>query len=248
MYDTQATAADVGHHNADLPASTLRVIEGATWKRQRIVTVLPAAATIPTRVALSHRSLIFPPNQPAHWVGAIGCEVGDAYSRAVDEILAHPELSTWEYLLTIEADNLVQPDAVVRLIRRMEEHPELAAISGLYWCKGPGGPPHIWGDVADPVLNFRPQAPDPKGGLVECCGLSMGLTLHRMSMLRDLKKRGHPAPWWRTTASMEEGTGTQDLHFWTRVRPLGFRCAVDCSVLVGHLDHEGKFGPPGVVW
>ena len=45
----------------------------------------------------------------------------------------------------------------------MEDHPEFAAIGGLYFTKGPGGCSQIWGDIKDPILNFRPQVPDPNG-------------------------------------------------------------------------------------
>ena len=53
-------------------------------------------------------------------------EVGDAYSQAIDGILAHPDIKDWEYVLTMEHDNLPPADGLVRLIERMEEHPELA--------------------------------------------------------------------------------------------------------------------------
>ena len=44
------------------------------------------------------------------------------------------------------------------------------------------------------------------------------------------------------------GVGTQDLYFWGDARKYGYRCAIACDVKVGHYDHEGKFGPKGMVW
>jgi len=234
-----------GYHNDDLSKSTLRVIEGGSWKKQRVIVILPAADTIPTKVALSHWSLAFPPNQAVHRMLALGHEVGEAYSNAISDILAHPDLSQWEYVLTIESDNMPPPDGLVRLIKRMEQHPEFAVIGGLYWCKGPDGCPHIWGDPKDPVLNFRPQPPR-QGELVECCGTSMGFNLWRLSMFKDERLR---RPWFKTLDGSEgQGIGTQDLYFWGDARKYGYRCAVDCSVLVGHHDHEGKFGTRGFTW
>lgn len=233
-----------GYHNEDLPKSTLRVIEGGSWKKQRIIVVMPSADTIPTKVALSHWSLAFPPNQAVHRMLALGQEVGEAYSNAISEILSS-NLNDWEYLLTIEADNMPPPDGVVRLIKQMEKHPEFSCIGGLYWCKGADGCPHIWGDPADPVLNFRPQVPRP-GELVECCGTSMGFNLWRLSMFKDERLR---RPWFKTLDGSEGmGIGTQDLHFWGDARKYGYRCAVDCGVLVGHHDHSGAFGPKGFTW
>jgi hypothetical protein len=234
-----------GYHNGDLARSTARVIETGTWKRQRVIVIMPAADTIPTRVALAHWSLAFPPNQSVHRMLAVGCEVGDAYSTAISEIVAHPELSQWEYILTIEHDNMPPPDGLVRLIKRMETHPEYSCIGGLYWCKGPDGCAHIWGDPTDPVLNFRPQPPRANE-LVECCGTSMGFNLWRMSLFKDERLR---RPWFKTLDGSEGiGIGTQDLYFWGDARKYGYRCAVDCGVLVGHHDHSGAFGVKGFTW
>lgn len=233
-----------GLHNENLPQSTARIIEGGSWKKQRVVMLIPAAETIPAKVYLSHCSLVFPPNQSAHRMLAMGMEVGEAFSNSIEQILATPGLQDWEYLLTIEHDNCPPVDGLVRLIKRMEEHPEFSCIGGLYWTKGFGGVPQIWGDPSDPVLNFRPMPPDPNGGLVECCGTGMGFNLWRMSMFKDEKLR---KPWFKTVAG-SEGVGTQDLYFWGDARKHGYRCAIDCSVKVGHYDLEGKFGHPDTMW
>ena len=103
---------------------------------------------------------------------------------------------------------------------------------------------HIWGELADPVMNCRPQVPRA-GELVECYGTSMGFNLWRTSMFRDPRLK---RPWFRTLCSATEGIGTQDLAAWNDFRKYGYRCAVDCSVLVGHHDLEGKFGPADFVW
>lgn len=215
-------------------------MESGSWKRQRVVCMLPAGKTIPTRVALAWRNIIVPPNQGAHFMAIEGAEVGRAYSSALEEILKHPELSTWEYLLCVEHDNLPPPNGLVKLIRAMEAHPEYAAISGLYWTKGEGGVPQIWGDPKDPVPNFRPQVPVP-GQIVECVGIGQGFGLFRLSMFKDERLR---KPWFVTLDGSEgQGVGTQDLYFWGDARKYGYRCAVDCSVLVGHLDPG-----TGVIW
>jgi hypothetical protein len=228
-----------GHHNTNLGLSTQRIIEGATWKRQRVIVMLPSAPLIPAKVALSHWSLIFPPNQAVHRMLCLGMEVGDAYSQAISEVLAHPELSQWEYILTIEHDNTPPADGLIKLIAQMEAHPEYACIGGLYWTKGAEtSVPQIWGDPNDPILNFRPQPP-VVGQLVECCGTGMGFNLWRLSMFRDEKLR---RPWFKTVSGLD-GVGTQDLYFWGDARKHGYRCAVDCSVLVGHYDHAS-----GITW
>lgn len=242
LYTTQ----DFGAHNSDVDASRARLMQGGSWKRQRCVVLIPASDSIPTKVALSMWNLAFPPNNGVLRIAALGMEVGEAYSNAIEQVLSDPHLREWEYLVTIEHDNIGPQDGVVRLIERMEQHPELSCIGGLYWTKGPGGVPQIWGDVTDPVVNYRPQPPDPNGGLVECYGTGMGFNLWRMSMFKDERLR---RPWFKTLNGMGgTGIGTQDLVFWSDARKHGYRCAIDCSVKVGHYDLNGDFGIEDFSW
>ena len=173
---------------------------------------------------------------------AVGMEVGEAFSTAIENILAHPDLSKFKYIVTLEHDNIPPPDGVVKLLEQMEAHPEFSCIGGLYWTKGPTGVPQIWGDPTDMELNFRPRQPVP-GQLVECCGTGMGFNAWRLDMFKDEKLR---KPWFKT--NKENGVSTQDLYFWADARQYGHRCAIDCSILVGHYDLEGSFGEPDTVW
>lgn len=226
----------IGKHNANLPTSRSRILRGGSWKKQRIIVLLPASEMMSTRVALSHWNLIFPPNNAVHRMLCLGMEVGDAYSQAIEAILNEPTLSTWEYVLTIEADNMPPMDGVILLCESMEQHPELACIGGLYWTKGEGGVAQIWGDPSDPILNFRPQAPQAET-VQECCGTGMGFNLWRLSMFKDKKLR---KPWFRTQAG-KNGVGTQDLYFWGDARKHGYRCGVDTRCRVGHYDVGNDF-------
>lgn len=230
----QIVFQEYGKHNADLTKSTATYMRGKSWKKTRVITVVPASDMIPAKVYLSHCCLIYPPNQAQYRMLAVGQEVGDAYSNCIEAILGHPELSTWEYILTMEHDNAPPADGLLKLIKQMEDHPEFACIGGLYWTKGEGGCPQLWGSPEqDPVVNYRPQAPIP-GKLMEVYGTGMGFNLWRISMFKDEKIK---KPWFKTKASVEEGVGTQDLAFWGEARKYGYRCAVDCDVLVGHYDH-----------
>jgi hypothetical protein len=228
-----------GRHNADFEAAAARIRDGGGWKKQRIIMILPAGATVPTRVVLSWIGMIWPPNQPRHNMLCEGMEVGEAYSGAIEAILAHPDLKDWEYVLTLEHDNIPPPDGAMKLLESMDAHPELSCIGGLYWTKGEGGVAQVWGDPKDPVLNFRPQVPIPET-VQECCGTGMGFNLFRLSMFRDEKLR---RPFFKTLSSVEEGLGTQDLYFWGDARKHGYRCAIDTRVRVGHHDSS-----TGITW
>jgi hypothetical protein len=238
----QIVATEFGRHNADLEASINRVKDSQAWKKLDTIILVPAGGTVPTKVVAAWLNLYAPPNNQIYRMFAMGMEVGEAYSQAIQNILAHPDLSKFKYLLTMEHDNIPPPDGLIKLQQRMEAHPEFDCIGGLYWTKGEGGVPQIWGDPRDPVNNFRPQPPVP-GQLVECCGTGMGFNLWRMEMFKDHDLR---KPWFKT--QVEGGVATQDLYFWADARKQGYRCAVDCGVLVGHYDLEGKFGPVDMTW
>ncbi len=222
-----------GVHNQELNKTAARLLQGGSWKKQRTIVIMPAANSIPAKVALSLWSLGFAPNNGVFRLLALGMEVGDAYSTAIEQVIAHPELGKWEYILTIEHDNAPPSDGVVKLIERLENNKHLACVGGLYFTKGPEGVAQIWGDPNDPIVNFRPQVP-VDGQLVECCGTGMGFNLFRLSMFKDERLR---KPWFKTLSG-SEGFATQDLYFWGDARKYGYRCAVDCSVKVGHYDLE----------
>lgn len=233
-----------GAHIADLEKTVSRLHKDKSYKDMSCIQIVPAFGSIPTKAVASWLNMYTPPNAKFVRLFAVGMEVGHAFSTTIQSILANPELSNYKYILTLEHDNLPPPDGIVKLLARMEQHPEYACIGGLYFTQGPGGCAQIWGDPKDPVLNFRPQLPDPNGGLVECCGTGMGFNMWRTSMFKDERLR---KPWFKTVT--DNGVGTQDLYFWADARKHGYRCAIDCSVKVGHYDLDGKRGGiPDMVW
>ena len=224
-----------GHHNADLKAKQYRDLS--------TVMVVPTRGQISARVAENWMGLIAPMNQPFYRIFIPGLEVGHAYNVAVRTILDHPILSKARFLLTIEEDNLVPPDALLRLLERLEgdelRKGDLAAVGALYWTKGYEGQPMCYGPEDKPNT-FAPFISNPDG-LNYCNGLGMGCTLFRMDLFREM-----PEPWFETLNKWDPATGTetatQDLNFCQKVRGAGFRLACDATVKVGHLDNEG------IVW
>lgn len=236
----QIVGYDPGYNNREQERTIQRLAKQGAYKDQSTVIIIPALNTVATKAAASWLNMYSPPNQRVARLFAQGMEVGEAYSQTIETVLNHPELGKYRYILTIEADNTVPPDGFIKLLKQMEDHPELSCIGGLYYTKAAQtddvwSQPQIWGDPSDPVLNFRPQVPRA-GELQECCGTGMGFNLWRMDMFRDENLR---RPWFKTTASVGEGCYTQDLYFWTDARKHGYRCAIDNSILVGHVDGNG---------
>jgi hypothetical protein len=227
-----------GVHNSDPEKTRDRLIRGGSWKRQNIVVIIPADTMISAKVALCHWGIIWPPNNGVIRILAQGMEVGHAYSSAIEQVIAHPNLKDFQFICTLEHDNLPPQDGVLKLLETLEQHPEFACASALYFCKGEGGCPQIWGDPSDPVLNFRPQIPKPET-VQECCGTGMGMAIWRMSMFKDERIE---KPWFKTEKGAN-GVSTQDLAFWSKARKWGYRCCVDTRVKCGHLDLQS-----GIVW
>jgi hypothetical protein len=200
---------------------------------------------IPARAVENWMGLMTPMNQKCVRLFVSGMEVGAAYTTAIETILAHPELSKWKYLLTLEEDNLPPPDGLLRLYESIDE---FAAVGGLYWTKGlETGQPMIYGSGTG-IVDFRPQVPRVDA-VQKCWGLGMGFTLFDMRLFRDERI---PRPWFETVQSWDPQQGgkgyTQDLHFFENVAKAGYKIACDTRVKVGHLDYAGTFGPAGFVY
>lgn len=230
---------EAGHHNADIRASKARVKRGAVYEDCSTVCVIPTRGVIPARVVESWWSLIQPMNQKFTRIIVSGMEVADAYNQALEVILNHPELSKWRYVLTLEEDNMPPPDGLLRLYESMDKYD---AVGGLYWTKGEGGQPMIYGDPKQ-MLNFLPQVPKVNA-VQECHGLGQGFTLFKLDLFRDERI---PKPWFKTVQEYDPQTGaalgTQDLYFFANARRAGYRVACDTRVRVGHLDTA-----TGMVW
>lgn len=228
---------DAGFHNDHGGESRKRLRTGRAYKDISTIVVVPTRGMIPARAVENWMGLMMPMNQKAYRMFVAGMEVGDAYNAAIRLILAHPDLSKWKYVLTLEEDNLPPPDGLLKLYESMDR---FSVVGGLYWTKGEGGQPMAYGDPKG-VLNFIPQIPKPET-VQQVRGLGMGFTLFDMDVFRKL-----PDPWFRTLQEWDPVKGgkgyTQDLYFFENAAKAGLRVAIDTRVKVGHLDPA-----TGMVW
>jgi len=227
-----------GWHNQRLPQSIERLQRGQTYKNLSTVWITPTRGQLKPKVVSSWISLMRPMNQP--FVGPIfleNDEVGVAYQKGFDMVLDNPELSKWKYILTVEEDNLPPPDGLLKLYESIGDYD---CVAGLYWTKGEGGQPMIYGDPSVMPRNFVPQV--PKIDTVQHCnGLGMGFNLWKIDSFRK-KLKDMPKPWFKTVQEIGKGF-TQDLFFYNNAAMYGFKVACDTRVKVGHLDVN-----TGMVW
>jgi hypothetical protein len=223
-----------GEHNLRADSLT-RLQTGKTYQDLSTVIICPTRGMITAKVVQSWMGLIRPMNQKVLGpIFIVGMKVGDAYTAAIEMILNNPDLSQWKYVLTIEEDNLPSPDGLLKLYENIDN---FDVLGGLYWTKGEGGQPMIYGDPQDKELNFRPQPPVKE--IQECNGLGMGFTLFKMDIFKDPKVE---KPWFKTCQDWDPQKGakvyTQDLYFFEKIRKLGYKVACDTRVKVGHYDPE----------
>lgn len=234
---------EVGRHNADPAASRERIFKGATYRDQSTVCVVPSRdGTVNSKVEDCIDGLVRPMNHPFIRLNMANYEVGDAYDRAIQEIQSNPGLQNFKFMLTVETDNLPPPDGLIKLLGHIYASP-YAGVSGLYWTKGEGGMPMIYGNPHEFPINFRPQLPQ-EDMLQECRGIAMGFGLWELELFKD--KRLGP-PWFETKQAWNPvrgvEMGTQDLVFCAKAAKLGYRFAVATDIKVGHIDFA-----TGVVW
>jgi len=193
----------------------------------------------------AYKRLVRPMNVPVIEMMPSGYEVGDAYNRTIEMVLSNDSLKNFKYILTIEYDNIIPfiPNTqgpMIMLYETMEKG--FDAVGGLYWTKGTPSMPLIYGDPKEgrkaPAGMFKVRMDWKPGDIVECNGMGMGFTLFKTELFRDKRIK---KPWFETVnAHKEQGPAlyTQDLSFFEKFRELGYRCAVDTRVKLGHLDFK----------
>jgi hypothetical protein len=218
---------DFGFHNQNLDKSIERLRRGNTYRNLSTIWITVTRGNLKPKVVSSWLGLMKPMNQP--FIGPIffeNDEVGCAYQKAFETVLDHPELSKWKYILTVEEDNLPPADGLLKLYESIDRYD---CVAGLYWTKGEGGQPMIYGDPKTMPRNFVPQLPRI-GEVQECNGLGMGFNLWKIASFKKI-----PRPWFKTVQEIGKGF-SQDLWFYNEAAKYGFKCACDNRIKVGHLD------------
>lgn len=229
-----------GRHNSSLDRSAARLEQSKSYRDLSTICVIPTRGVIPAKVVQSWWGMMTPMNQKFIRSFVIGMEVGAAYTSAIEQILATPELRNWKYILTLEEDNMPPPNGLLKLYESIDK---FDVVSGLYWTKGEMGQPMIYGDPKDKELNFRPQIPQPDT-VQECNGLGMGFNLFKTDIFKDPRV---PHPFFKTTQEFTPNVGvkvyTQDLYFYENIHKLDYKVACDTRIKVGHYDMDND-----IVW
>ena len=223
-----------GFHNSN-PNTKDRIEKSKSYQDLSTICIVPAIKPIPPKIVQAWRNMMTPMNNKFFMMMAEDKEVGAAYSDAIEMILAHPDLSTWKYLLCLETDNAPPPDGLLKLYESIDKYD---VVSGLYFCKGEMGAPMAYGKTDVFPVNFIPFLP-PADSITPVRGTGMGFCLFRLDMFKDKR---FPKPFFQTVQRYEEGRGaqayTQDLKWAEEAGKLGYKLCVDSRVKVGHYDYS----------
>lgn len=230
-----------GLHNTEERARKQEALQA--FRNLSTVFLIVTRGLIPAKVVQAQTCLLRPMNQRVTSCYVINAEVGAAYEDGITAILNDEAFTShdWKYVLTMEEDNMPPPDGLLKLYESIAKGYDV--VGGLYWGKGEHGQPMVYGDPNEHPRNYRPIYPPPNS-LVECNGLGMGFTLFSMDIFKNPKWE---RPFFKTQAERvgkdSFAQSTQDLYFFTKAAQLGYRFAVDTSVLVGHYDYNSQ-----IVW
>lgn len=246
-----------GANNSDWQGTQDRLIKGHSYKDCGVIAIVPTrSGLLDHRFVSAWEGLIKAPNHPFCRFTIANMEVGDAYNRAIYSIITNPQLMAWNsgkgpIILTVEDDQIVSPDSLMKLLGTFHSTP-YAAVSGLYFTKGGGGSAdtpiggcaQIWGAVTDFPPNYAPQIPRA-GEVQECRGIGMGFALWDIAQFLDPRTQQGKNPdgtpiWFKTWNEVDQNgvgrVGTQDLSYCDLAQKAGYRFAVDTNVRIGHLD------------
>lgn len=221
-----------GRHN--LMGSESRLAKEGLFKDRSTVCIIPTRGKITAKVVQNWLGMMPAMNQKFMRLMMIGMEVGEAYEQALECILNHSDLKEWKYVLTLEEDNMVPPDGLLKLYGAIDEGYDI--VGGLYWTKGEGGQPMCYGNPHVFPLNFIPQVPQQEC-ITRCNGLGMGFTLFKMEVFTEGRIE---KPFFKTLQKFEPGVGaasyTQDLYFFEKASKAGYLIGCDSRVKIGHYD------------
>jgi hypothetical protein len=225
--------------------------------REFLAIGIPSFGMVHLYFAARLMNLRIPMNTVIRWFYVVGKEVGDARNEIVGRALASDgEGMRCKAVFFLDDDVLFHPDVLKRLLSHQRP-----IVSGLYYTKTAEPTPLALHDEGEGTA--RGWTP---GELIDVAGHGMGLTLIDADVFRRMRDEqdlgvdasGFPR-WFRTTRDEVltlpgRPTGvynqTEDMHFLTRARSLGYQPAVDTGAAAfgWHFDTKHGVGYPLAQW
>ncbi len=188
---------------------------------------------VPLQWALNFKSMNPPVNFNCDFNIVFGKEIGAARQQLAEAAVARG----CKYLFFLGDDVVPPPHAMRQLIYRMENHPNVDVVGGVYVAKAdPPAPLVFMGNGKGSYWDWK------IGEFFECTGLGMDCTLIRTDILKKMSP-----PWFETIdidrhadgiASIEQWT--EDLRFCKKVTDAGGHVFCDGAIICEHHDVYAK--------
>lgn len=185
---------------------------------------------VPISWAWSFKSMAAPMNYNAHFSQIVGKPVAEARN----EIVAHALSVNARYVFFLGDDVVCPPHTLRQLIYRMEHHPEIGVLGGVYCSKtDPPAPLVFRGNGQGPFWDWK------VGEFFEVTGLGMDCTMIRSSLFKEMKE-----PYFKTIDVDQyldninsADQWTEDLYFLKKVQEeTKSKIYCDSSVICEHHD------------
>jgi len=251
--------------------ATGQVIENTGYWKSRLVIGTPVTGLVRIEWVTARYGQIIPTNWSAaeikpfiDSVAPLRFLVADAQNIIVQRTI---EMDA-EWMLLIESDNVLPPDAFIRLNTYMIEK-KVPVVSGLYFTKSIPPEPMTyrkWGDGYYDKWKL--------GDKVWCRGVPTGCLLIHSSILKKMYEESPiynaggmmvrrvfetPEKVWfnQDTGVLESSVGTSDLHWcnrvieekflekagWPKYQKMEFPFLCDTNIFVKHIDNNGREWP-----
>ena len=137
-----------------------------------------------------------------------------------------------DYVLWLDSDMVFQPDTLERMIRVLDEHPEIDILSGLYFRRGQPFTPVLYKKLelnAEGKTEWEDYINIPDK-LFEVAGCGFGCVLMRADCLFGIAAKEGGGTWF--TPYLDCG---EDCAFCIRAKDNGYRIFCDPDIDLGHM-------------
>ena len=137
-----------------------------------------------------------------------------------------------DYILWFDSDMVFQPDTLERMMKVLDEHPQIDVLTGLYFRRGHPFTPVLFSKLErteEDTLEWEGYDDFPDY-LFEVAGCGFGCVLMRTEMLLDIAAKEGGGKWFTPIANAGE-----DIAFCLRAKEGGYKIFCDPNIHLGHM-------------
>ena len=137
-----------------------------------------------------------------------------------------------DYIMWFDSDMIFTPDTLERMMKTLDEHPEIDILTGLYFRRSAPYTPVLFDtlELNDECECLHKDCTEYPDELFEVAGCGFGCVLMRTDCLFDISAKEGGAVWFSPMGNIGE-----DCAFCIRAREHGYKIFCDPKIKLGHL-------------